>query len=82
VRTSNPNLPYDQQYERLIDLTLGANEVENLVNDWHVPNETSLSYHRNTCFQIGNTELSTVSLKDPKNTTWESYKDDLEEILS
>jgi hypothetical protein len=30
----------------VIDLTLGTNKIVNLVSNWHVPDEPSLSDHR------------------------------------
>ncbi|PNF41846.1 hypothetical protein B7P43_G15804 [Cryptotermes secundus] len=37
-----------------IDLTPGADKIENLVINWHVFGKPSLSDHRYICFQIGN----------------------------
>jgi hypothetical protein len=33
-------------------LTLGSNKIGDLVSNWHVSDETSLSDHRYICFQI------------------------------
>jgi hypothetical protein len=38
----------------VIDLTLGTNRMGNLVSNWHVSDEPSLSDHRYICIQIGN----------------------------
>jgi hypothetical protein len=38
----------------VIDLTLGTNKIVNLVSNWHVSEEQSLSDHSFICFQIGN----------------------------
>jgi hypothetical protein len=40
--------------KEVIDLTLGTNKIGDLVNNWHVSAEPSLSDHRYICFQIGN----------------------------
>jgi hypothetical protein len=40
--------------KEVIDLTLGTNKIGNLVSNWHVSDEPSLSDHNNICFQIGN----------------------------
>jgi hypothetical protein len=61
----------------VIDLTLGTNEIANLVSNWHVSDETSLSDHRYICFQIGDISINQVTYRNPRRTNWESYKDDL-----
>jgi hypothetical protein len=61
----------------VIDITLGTNEIANLVSNWHVSDETSLSDHRYICFQIGNISINQVTYRNPRRTNWESYKDDL-----
>jgi hypothetical protein len=40
--------------KKVIDLTLGTNKIGDLVSNWHVSDEPSLSDHRYICFQIGN----------------------------
>jgi hypothetical protein len=61
----------------VIDLTLGTNKIGDLVSNWHVSDELSLSDHRYICFQIGNIITNYVTFRNPKRTKWESYKDDL-----
>jgi hypothetical protein len=61
----------------VIDLTLGTKEIVNLVTNWHVSDETSLSDHRYICFQIANILINQVSYRNSRKTNWESYKDDL-----
>jgi hypothetical protein len=53
-----------------IDLTLGTNKIGNLVSNWHVSDEPSLSHHRyiRVCFRIGNAATTTVTFRDPKRT--------------
>jgi hypothetical protein len=63
--------------KEVIDLTLGTNRIGNLVSNWHVSDEPSLSDHRYICFQIGNTDITKVTFRDPKRTNWKSYKDNL-----
>jgi hypothetical protein len=63
--------------KEVIDLTLGANKIGNLINNWHVSNEPSLSNHGYICFWKGNTAITRVAFRDPKGTKWESYKNDL-----
>jgi hypothetical protein len=63
--------------KEVTDLTLGNNRIGNLVSNWHVSDELSLSDHRYICFQIGNIDIAKVTSRDPKRTNWESYKDNL-----
>jgi hypothetical protein len=64
--------------KEVTDLTLGTNKIVNLVGNWHVFNEPSLSDHRYTCFQIGNISIDQVNFRNPRRTKWELYKDKLE----
>jgi hypothetical protein len=63
--------------KEVIDLTLGTNEISNLVSNWHLSEETSLSDHRDICFQLDNISINQVTYRNPRRTNWESYKDDL-----
>jgi hypothetical protein len=71
--------------KEVIDLTLGTNKIGDLVSNWHVSDELSLSDHRYICFQIGNITTNYVTFRNPKRTKWEPYNDDLKanlEIIS
>jgi hypothetical protein len=61
----------------VIDLTLGTNKIVNLVSNWHVSDEPSLSDYTYICFQISNISINQVTFRNPRRTNWESYKDDL-----
>jgi hypothetical protein len=63
--------------KEVIDLTLGTNKIANLVSNWHVSDETSLSDHRYIYFQICNILINQVTYKNRRRTNWESYKDNL-----
>jgi hypothetical protein len=63
--------------KEVIVLTLGTNRIGNLVSNWHVSDEPSLSDHRYICFQIGTIVIAKVTFRDPKRTNWGSYKDNL-----
>jgi hypothetical protein len=63
--------------KEVIDLTLGTTNIRNLVSNWHVSEEPSLSDHRYICFQIGKIAVQRVTFRNPRRTYWESYKDDL-----
>ena len=62
-------------------MTLGTDKVVDLVSDWHVSDETSLSDHRYILFQVSDIEISKVTYRNPKRTNWESYQEDLKENL-
>jgi hypothetical protein len=71
--------------KEVINLTLGTNIIEDLVTNWHVSDEPSISDHRYICFQISNITKNHVIFRNPKKSEWESYKDDLKgnlEIIS
>jgi hypothetical protein len=44
--------------QEVIDLTLGTNKIGNLISNWHVSDEPSLSDHRYICFTISNWHVS------------------------
>jgi hypothetical protein len=60
-----------------IDLTLGTNRIGDLVSNWQISDDPSLSDHRYICFQIYNIKVERSTYRNPKRTNWESYKDDL-----
>jgi hypothetical protein len=69
----------------VIDQTLRTNKIVNLVSNWHVSDEPSLSDHRYKYFQVGNISINQVTVRNPRRTNWELYKDDLKlnlEMLS
>jgi hypothetical protein len=63
--------------KEVIDLTLATNKIVNLISNWHVSDEPSLSDHRYICFQIGNISINQATFRNPRRTSWESYKDNL-----
>jgi hypothetical protein len=67
--------------KEVIDLTLRTSKIGNLVSDWHVSGEPSLSDHIYICFQIGNITSEQITFRNPRRTNWESYKDDPRETL-
>jgi hypothetical protein len=79
-RSNEPTFVVRNRKE-VIDLTLGTNKIGDLVSNWHVSDELSLSYHRYICLQIGNITINYVTFRNPNRTKWESYKDDLKENL-
>jgi hypothetical protein len=63
--------------KEVTDLTFGTNKIGNLVRNWHVSDELSLSDHRYICSQIGNITINQVTFRDPRRTNGESYKENL-----
>ena len=51
---------------QVIDLTLGTTLVGNLVSDWHVSSEDSLSDHRYICFKIESQVFDTGFTRNPR----------------
>jgi hypothetical protein len=73
---NKPNF-VDSNRQEVIDFTLGTDKVGDLVSDWHVFDETSLSDHRYILFQVSYIEISRITYRNPKRTNWESYQEDL-----
>jgi hypothetical protein len=63
--------------QEVIDLTLRTDNIRDLVSNWHVSDETSLSDHRYILFQVGDLDISRITYHNPKRTNWESYREDL-----
>jgi hypothetical protein len=52
--------------KEVINLTLGTNDIGNLLSNWHISDEPSLSDYRYVFFQIGNTAITRVTFRDSK----------------
>jgi hypothetical protein len=63
--SNKPTFVFNNMKE-LIDL-----EVRNLMNDFHLSDEPSLSDFRFTCFQKGSFELIEVTVRYPNKMNWE-----------
>jgi hypothetical protein len=72
----NPTFAVCKRKE-VTDLPLATNNINNLVNNWHISDEPSLLDHRNQYFQVGKVGRNLNTFRDLKRTNWESYKDDL-----
>ena len=62
---------------QVIDLTLGTTLVGNIVSDWHVSSEESLSDHRYIRFKIQSQACDTVLYRNPKETDCAGYRQDI-----
>jgi len=58
-------------------MTLGTAKVGDLLTSWHVSDEFCLSDHRYVLFQVGNLEVTRLTICNPKRTYWQSYQKDL-----
>jgi hypothetical protein len=58
-------------------LTLGTDKIGDLVTNWHVSDQISLSDHRYIVFQVGDLEVTRLTYRNPKRPNWESYQEDL-----
>lgn len=67
--------------KEVIDLKIGAYNIGDLVINWHVSNEISLSNHRYILLQAGDLQVSRLIHRDPKRTNWEFYREDLKARL-
>jgi hypothetical protein len=63
--------------KEVTDLTLVTDKRADLVSNWHVSDETSLSDHRYKVFHVGDLEVTRHTYCKPKRTNWESYQEDL-----
>ena len=59
--------------KEVIDLTLGTDKIGDLVTNWHVSDEISMSDHRYVVFQVGDLEVTRLTYRNPTRTNWESY---------
>jgi hypothetical protein len=63
--------------KEVIDLTLGTDEIGDVVTNWHVSDEIPLSDHRYIVFQVGDLEVTRLTYRNPKRTNRESCREDL-----
>jgi hypothetical protein len=70
-----------RNWKEVVVLTLGTNKIGDLVSNWHVSDEPSLSDHGYISFQIGKITANYITFRNPKRTKPESYKDDLKRNL-
>jgi hypothetical protein len=70
---NEPNFVVSNRNE-VTDLTLGTKEIANLISNWHVSDETSLSDNRHLCFQIRNILINQVTYRNPRRINWGHIK--------
>jgi hypothetical protein len=59
---------------KVIDMTLGTDKTGDLVTNWHVSDEISLSDHRYIVFQVGDLEVTRLTYRNSNRTNWEDLK--------
>lgn len=57
-------------------MTLGTDKIGGLMTNWHVSDEISLSVHRYVVCEVGDLEVTRLTLCKPKGTNWESNPED------
>ena len=62
-------------------MTLQTDKKGDLMINWHVPDEISLSDHRYITFQVGDLEVTRPTYCNSKTANWESYCEDLKANL-
>jgi hypothetical protein len=62
-------LLFTSNRKEVIDLTLGTDKVGDLVTNWHVCDEISMSVHRYIVFQVGDLEVTRLTYHNPIRKT-------------
>lgn len=64
--------------QEVIDITLCSNKISNLIHNWRVAKEESMSDHRYIKFEL-EVKLETIatSVRNPRRTNWDSYRSNL-----
>jgi hypothetical protein len=62
-------------------LVPGTDKTGDLMTNWHVSDELSLSDHRYIVFQVGELEVTRFTYCNPKRNSCESYQEDLKANL-
>lgn len=65
--------PPSQGRKEVLDLTFCNSEISNLISNWHVSKEPSLSDHNHIIFELSINALSTIENLNPRKTDWESF---------
>jgi len=68
-------------WKEVIQLTQGTDKMGDLMINWHVSGEISLSDNRYKVFQICDLEVTRPKYCNPKQTNSESYQEDLKANL-
>ena len=66
----------------VLDITFSSSLIENLIHNWQVSSEPSMSDHRIIRFDLGITTKGVTSRRNPRKTNWTKYACLLEENLT
>ena len=75
--TGNKPTYVNSRRQEVLDLTLCSQILSDKISCWEVSDEESLSDHRHITFFIEGGEISREVFRDPRNTNWERYKQNL-----
>jgi hypothetical protein len=67
--------------KEVLHLTLGTDRIVDLMTNWHVSDEISLSDERYKVFQLCDLEVTSTEYRNPKRTNSESYQEELKANL-
>ncbi|XP_063633778.1 uncharacterized protein LOC134804599 [Cydia splendana] len=68
--------------QEVLDITFATEKAANCLADWRVSSENSMSDHRHILFSVkGSLGREPLTRRNPKETSWEAYKADLENRL-
>lgn len=65
----------------VLDITLASRNIANMVKEWHVSPEETLSDHREIAFYLDCEIPPTPNFRNPRNTNWEVFRNSLESNL-
>lgn len=58
----------------VLDITVASQNIINIIKNWHVSNEDTLSDHREINFTIDIETVNINKFRNPRNTDWEVFK--------
>ncbi|XP_036146976.1 uncharacterized protein LOC118647010 [Monomorium pharaonis] len=61
----------------VLDLTICSRQVVQEVTGWRVSDEPSLSDHRQITFRLAKVQAKVRTVRDPRRTDWDSFREDL-----
>ncbi|GAB0093494.1 uncharacterized protein DMENIID0001_086410 [Sergentomyia squamirostris] len=63
-----------RQRKEVIDVTFGSPSVAELITDWHVSNDLTMSDHMRIYFDISATGGDTKRFRNPRRTDWSAFE--------
>ncbi|XP_036148374.1 uncharacterized protein LOC118647462 [Monomorium pharaonis] len=61
----------------VLDLTICSRQIAREVTGWRVSDEPSLSDHRQITFRLAKVQAKVRTVRDPRKTDWDSFREDL-----